>query len=151
MREITDAMPDPQSATVISNAFSVCRADLDWRSRRRVLCGIVEESGGQPQSTSGRGRSRMDDPEQERRSMTRESARRPRKSRKRKAPFQRAELLSNPKQVAGELAQHAVQRAAMPDQANHTLRYGTTAEIEGGKPADDALRPTEFNARMIVD
>jgi PAS domain S-box-containing protein len=92
----------------------------------------------------------MDHPEQERRSMTRESARRPRKSRNSKAP--QPELLSNQRQVAGEPGHQIARRTAEPVEASHTtLRYGTTAKIENRKPADEALRATEFSARMIVD
>src|SRR5262245_35750538 len=89
--------------------------------------------------------------EQERCSMTRESARRPRKSRKSKAPFQQPELLSNQRQVAGDPGHQVAQRAAITDQANHTLTYATTAEIENRKPADEPPRGSEFSARMIVD
>jgi PAS domain S-box-containing protein len=92
----------------------------------------------------------MDHPEQERRSMTRESARRPRKSRNSKAP--QPELLSNQRQVAGEPGHQIARRTAEPVEVSHaTLRYGTTAKIENRKPADEALRATEFSAHMIVD
>ena len=72
--------------------------------------------------------STIEDPEQERRSMTRESARRPRKSSK--APFQQPELLSNQREVAGEPGHQIARRTAEPAEASHTLRYGTTAKIE---------------------
>jgi PAS domain S-box-containing protein len=53
----------------------------------------------------------MDGPDQDL-PMTRESAKRPRKSRKRKSPFQQTELLRNRKHVAGEPAQQAAQGTA---------------------------------------
>src|SRR5262245_41936739 len=93
----------------------------------------------------------MDDPGQERRSMTRESLRRPRTSRKRKAPLQRPELLSNQRQVAGEPEHHVARRTDELAEASHTVRYGTTTEIEKRTLADEALRASEFSARMIVD
>ena len=80
--------------------------------------------------------------------MTRESARRPRKSSK--APFQQPELLSNQRQVAGEPGHQIARRTAEPADASHTLSTGQPLD-ENRKPADEALPATEFNARMIVD
>lgn len=83
--------------------------------------------------------------------MTRKSARRPGKSRKSKAPFQQAQLLSNQKPVAGELRPQGAQRTAELAEGNQTQRYGTSTDIEDCRLADAALRTSEHTARSIVD
>ena len=93
--------------------------------------------------------------------MTRESAPRPRRSRTEKAPFQQAELLSNQKQVPGELEQEVAQRTAELAEANQKLskEIGERREIEKRlqesesvlQKALDEITTSETKLRQVID